>query len=107
MRFTIMAGTAAIAAILVYLIYWHDHVNALEERIFELEELHTLTQQRIETSFALCVNIIESMERRQRSVENIIVTNDNLNLTLRKVRAYNIKNQLETPQQQEAMGGEP
>jgi len=49
--------------------------------------------------------VIDLMERRQNHLENIIFSNDNLNLTLETIREYNASTRSESPDAT-ALGGE-
>jgi hypothetical protein len=106
-RYVIVAWTVVGASVLAYAIWCHVSINQMEKRIEKLEFQFEMTKQNSDVSLALCVNIIESMERRQRSLENIIIMNDNLNLTLDTVRTYNSSAVLDRPSNHESIGGEP
>jgi hypothetical protein len=106
-RYVKVVGVATGTAILIYAIWCHVSINQMEKRIDELEFQFELVYQNADVSLALCVNIIESMERRQRSLENIVIMNDNLNLTLETVRTYNASARVERPTNHESVGGEP
>jgi hypothetical protein len=106
-RYAVVVGIAAGTAVLAYAIWCHVAVNNAERRLDDLEFQFTLLSQNTDVSFALCVKVISSMERRQRSLENIVLTNDNLNLTLESVRTYNASARIDRPSKHESIGGVP
>lgn len=107
-KYVVVIGIAAGTAVLIYAIWCHVSIKKMEKRIDTLEFQFELVYQNADVSLALCVNIIESMERRQRSLENIVMTNESLNLTLESIRTYNASARVRRPtNHEEALGGEP
>jgi len=113
-RCATIIGIVAGVAILTYAILSHHALSDFEERVAKLEECTAELEFRVMTmrqdaniSLALCARMVTATEKRQRSLENVVLSSKSLNLTLESLRTYNADAHVVTSTNHDAIGGGP